>query len=101
MHLAVFLQARGPFLRLLQIYLISCTVPLGLGAYLLIAPRRAGNFLNDAFAVFPHVEPEDRWKKLLYRGLGGCLVLVSTFYIRQIYVNSALPMAHFIRSRYS
>jgi len=63
MELATVFQARGAFLQLLLIYAIICTVPLGLGTYLLIAPRRAGNFLNDAFAIFPHVEPQEHLKK--------------------------------------
>ena len=58
MELAAVLQARGAFLQLLLIYLIICTVPLGLGTYLLVAPRRGGNFLNDAFAIFPQVSPD-------------------------------------------
>jgi hypothetical protein len=99
MQLALVLQARGAFLQLLLIYLIICTVPLGLGAYLLIAPRRGGNFLNDSFAIFPHVEPEDRLKKLFYRALGVGLVLASAFYIHQIYLNIATPVAHFLRGR--
>jgi hypothetical protein len=99
MEFAVFLQARGAFLQLLLIYLIICTVPLGLGAYLLIAPRRGGNFLNDAFAIFPHVEPEDRLKKLLYRLLGVGFVMASSFYIHQIYLNIASPVVHFLRGR--
>ena len=99
MQLAVFLQARGAFLQLLLIYLIICTVPLGLGTYLLIAPRRGGNFLNDGFAVFPHVEPEDRWKKLFYRALGVGLVLASTFYIHQISMNIGAPIVHFLKTR--
>jgi hypothetical protein len=99
MQLAVFLQARGAFLQLFVIYLIICTVPLGLGTYLLIAPRRGGNFLNDAFAVFPHVEPKDRLKKVFYRVLGVGLVLVSTFYIHQIYVNIGAPVVQFIERR--
>jgi hypothetical protein len=98
MELAAVFQARGAFLQLLLIYAIICTVPLGLGTYLLIAPRRAGNFLNDAFAIFPHVEPKDRLKQLLYRVLGAGLVLVSAFYIHQIYWNIAAPIAYFLRS---
>jgi len=68
--LAAVLQARGGFGQLLLIYLIICTIPLVLGVYLLAAPRRGGNFLNDAFASFPHVERGDRLKELFYRALG-------------------------------
>jgi len=66
MMLLVFVQATGAFAQLILIYLIICTVPLRLGTYLLLAPRRAGRFLSDAFAVF-QVGPKDRMKKLFYR----------------------------------
>jgi hypothetical protein len=98
MELFAVFQARGAFLQLFLVYAIICTVPLGLGTYLLIAPRRAGNFLNDAFAIFPHVEPKEHLKKVFYRALGAGLVLVSAFYIHQIYWNIAAPIAHFLRS---
>src|SRR6266566_8186536 len=95
--LAFFVQARGAFAQLILIYLIICSVPLGLGTYLLVAPRRAGNFLNDAFAIFPHVEQKNRLKKLCYR-LGGIgLIAVSVFYIHQIYWNIVSPIAHYFR----
>jgi hypothetical protein len=99
MESAVVLQARGAFLQLFLIYLIICTIPLALGIYLIVAPRRAGNFLSDAFALFPHVEPEDRLKKLLYQVLGAGLVLASIFYIHQIYWNIVAPIVNFLRSR--
>jgi hypothetical protein len=93
--LAVFLQARGAFAQLILIYLIICTVPLGLGTYLLFAPRRAGNFLSDAFAIFPHVEPRDPVKKMFYRLLGAGLITVSVFYIHQIYWNIVSPIWYY------
>jgi len=92
------LQARGVFLQLVLIYLIVCLVPLSLGTYLLLAPRRGGNFLNDAFAIFPHVEPGDRLKNLFYRALGLGLIAVSSFYVHQIYLNIAVPLARFFRN---
>lgn len=99
MALAVVLQARGAFLQLLLIYLIICTVPLGLGTYLLVAPRRGGNFLNDAFAIFPGVGPEAYLKKLFYRLLGAGLILASAYYIHQIYIDIASPVVHFLQSK--
>ena len=83
---------------MLVIYAIICTVPFGVGVFLLFAPRRGGNFLNDAFALFPAVKERDRLKKLCYQALGAGLVMVSVFYVRQIYVNLGLPLAHFFRS---
>jgi hypothetical protein len=97
--LAAVLQARGALGQLLLIYLIICTIPLVLGVYLLAAPRRGGNFLNDAFAIFPHVERGDRLKELFYRALGLGLILVSPFYSLQLYLNIASPTMRFLRSR--
>lgn len=99
MGFATVLQARGAFFQLLLIYLIICTVPLGLGTYLLVAPRRGGNFLNDAFAIFPQVGPDAHLKKLFYRLLGIGLVLASAFYIHQIWLDIASPVLHFLRSK--
>jgi hypothetical protein len=99
MEFATVLQVRGAFLQLLLIYLIICTVPLGLGTYLLLAPRRGGNFLNDAFAIFPQVAPDAYLKKLFYRLLGMGLVLASAFYINQIWLDIASPVVHFLRSK--
>jgi hypothetical protein len=97
MLLAMVWQSRGPILQLLVIYLILCTVPLGLGASLLFAPRRAGNFLNDAFAIFPPVEPEETLKKLFYRLLGVGFMAVSGFYGYHIYVSLVRPIARHVR----
>jgi hypothetical protein len=93
---AIIFQARGAFLQLFFIYLVVCTVPLGLGVCLLFAPRRAGNFLNDAFAIFPHVEPEDAFKKLFYRVLGIGSVATSAFYIHQVFGNLVRPIARYL-----
>lgn len=98
MTVALFIQARGIFGQLFAIYLMLGTVPLGLGTYLLIAPRRAGNFLNDAFALFPHVEPTDTLKKIFYRALGLGFFATSAFYIHQIGLNIVVPLLHFFRS---
>lgn len=99
MYLGFALQARGAFVQLLLIYLIISAVPLGLGTFLVFAPRRGGNFLNDAFAVFPQVEPENRLKKFLYRILGLALIFVSLFYIHQIFFNIVSPVVRFVRQR--
>ena len=89
---------RGAILQLLVIYTIICTVPLGVGVYLLFAPRRGGNFLNDAFAIFPAVEQRDLLKKICYRALGVGLISVSGYYIHQVIVNIGLPVAHFLHN---
>jgi hypothetical protein len=91
MPFAIVLQRRRPILSLLLIYLILCTVPLGLGLYLLFSPRRAGNFLNGAFAIFPFVEAKGTLRKLLYRALGIGFIWVSVFYCHEIFGNLARP----------
>ena len=98
MLLAIVFQSRGAFIQLFFIYLILCTVPLGLGAYLLFAPRRAGNFLSDAYAIFPHVKPEDTFKKLFYRMLGLGFIAASIFYSHQIYGQLVRPIVHYVMS---
>lgn len=89
---------RGAILQLLVIYTIVCTVPLGVGVYLLFAPRRGGNFLNDAFAILPVVEQRDLLKKIGYRALGVGLISVSGYYIHQVLVNIGLSVAHFLHN---
>jgi hypothetical protein len=66
-------------LQLVLIYFIVCLVPLSVGTYLLLAPRRGGNFLNDAFAIGSQLEPGDRLKNLFYRVLGIGLIAASSF----------------------
>jgi hypothetical protein len=68
---------RPTFLVPLGIYLLLCTVPLAIGACLMISPRRTANFLSDAFIIFPHVEAQDTAKRWFYRLLGAGIVAVS------------------------
>ena len=92
----IIFQSRGLFLQLFLIYLILCTVPLGLGAVLVFAPVRGGNFLSDAFALFPEVLPGDTLKKVFYRLLGLALMGISFFYARQVFTNIARPIWHYV-----
>jgi hypothetical protein len=71
---------------------ILCFVPLGLGGYLFVAPSRAGNFLNEAFAVFPAVEDDEGRKRWFYRVLGVGCVLISGYCFRQIWAGLVLPV---------
>src|SRR5262249_34884934 len=75
------------------IYLLICTVPLTLGIKLLVAPGRTGNFLHDAFIVFPAVEPSEAGKRRFYRALGLILVGVSLGVLYSAYVR-VLPLVH-------
>jgi len=75
---------RGPIGAFLLIYVIMATVPFGLGCYLLVEPTRAGNFLNEVFALFPEVRHGERAKRILYQMFGVGLMSVSVFYGLQI-----------------
>ena len=79
------LRVRGAIGAWMLIYVILIAVPFGLGCYLVIAPTRAGNFLNEAFAVYPQVRQRDWAKRLFYQVLAVGLMIVSVFYFLQIY----------------
>jgi hypothetical protein len=69
-----------------------CVVPLGLGVCLLVTPDRAGNFLNEAFAIFPTAVGQGGGTRWFYRALGvGCLAL-SCYLFRQIWGSLVLPV---------
>ena len=83
---------RALLLLLSALAVILCLVPLGLGVFLLVTPRRAGTFLNEAFAIFPSIEGANHWKRWLYRALGlGCVAL-SGYFFHQILGNLVLPV---------
>lgn len=93
----LFFQARGLILQFLLIYVILCVVPLSLGTMLMLAPRRTGNFLSGAYAIFPEVHRGDLLKMIGYRALGLVCIAISIYYIHSIYLTLGLPVAHFIR----
>ena len=69
--------------RLLGIVAIYIAMSLGwtgVGAFLLLAPIRAGNLIHDSFGLFPEVRPNDRVKKLVLRAAGlGLLAFAAHF----------------------
>ena len=69
--------------RLLGIVGIYVAMFLGwtwVGAFLLLAPVRAGNLIHDSFGLFPEVRPNDRVKKLVVRAAGlGLLAFAAHF----------------------
>jgi len=71
------------------IYLALCTVPLGLGLNLVLFPRRAANFLHDAFVIFPPVESFEAGRRLFYRLLGLMLLAVWAVGMYMIYSHIA------------
>lgn len=76
---------RGPIGAFLLFYVIMSTVPCGLGLSLVFAPTRAGNFLNEVFALFPEVRRGEWTKRVLYQVFGVGLIAVSVFYGLQLW----------------
>ena len=49
------------------VYLVMLIAWIGVGLFILLAPRRFGNLVNESFGLFPAVGPGDWGKKLLLR----------------------------------
>ena len=63
--------------RLLGIAAIYILMFLGwtvAGAFLLLAPMRAGNLIHESFGLFPEVARKDWGKKLFLRVMGAALL---------------------------
>ena len=70
------------------IYFAMLAAWLGAGLFIILAPRRFGNLVNESFGLFPPVGPRDWGKKLFLRVLGfGLLAFAARFIwgIRQIF----------------
>ena len=69
--------------RLLGIVLVYALMFLGwtgVGLFMLLAPARFGNLVNESFGFFPHVKDGDWCKKLILRLAGtGLLVFAMRF----------------------
>jgi hypothetical protein len=83
---------RSLLLFLSALAVTLCLVPLGMGVSLLITPRRAGAFLNEAFAIFPPVEGKYGWQNWFYRALGVGSIALSGYFCRQIWGTLVLPV---------
>jgi hypothetical protein len=69
-------------LGIVGIYLVMFLGWTGVGAFLLLAPVRAGNLLHDSFGLFPEVRPRDRGKKTVLRVAGlGLLAFAAHFFL--------------------
>lgn len=51
------------------------------GLFMLIAPARFGNLVNESFGLFPEVRPRDWRKKLFLRLLGLALLLFAARFV--------------------
>lgn len=70
------------------VYLVMLGAWVALGLFILIAPARFGNLVNESFGVFPPVRASDWGKKLFLRLLGlGLLAFAARFVwgIRQLF----------------
>jgi hypothetical protein len=59
--------------RLLGIVLVYALMFLGwsgVGLFMILAPARFGNLVNESFGFFPHVKDGDWGKKLILRLVG-------------------------------
>jgi hypothetical protein len=82
---------RPTFLLAVFIYTVLCTVPLVAGLNLLISPQRAGNFLHDAFVIFPSIDAHESAKRQLYRLMGLALILAWVGAVYSIYSHIISP----------
>ena len=66
----------GPLL----LYVLMFVSWTGVGLFLLVAPRRFGNFLHHNVGVFPEVQKSDWGKKLLVRLIGAGLLAFAVHF---------------------
>jgi hypothetical protein len=57
----------------------------GVGLFMIFAPARFGNLVNESFGLFPQVERGDWGKRLILRVLGtGLLCFASRFAVKVV-----------------
>jgi hypothetical protein len=56
----------------------------GVGAFLLFAPRRAGNLIHESFGLYPEVRPKDRGKKVALQIAGIALLAFAVRFAMRI-----------------
>ena len=74
-------------LGIVLVYFVMLLAWLAAGLFLIIAPRRVGNLINESFGLFPAVDVRDWGKKLFLRLVGlGLLAFAARFVwgIRQL-----------------
>jgi hypothetical protein len=61
-------------------YFLMLAAWVGVGLFIVIAPRRFGNLVNESFGLFPEVRAGDWGKRLLLRLVGlGLLAFAARF----------------------
>ena len=66
----------GPLL----LYVLMFLGWTGVGLFLLLAPRRFGNFIHHNVGVFPEIGKPDWGKKLLIRSMGAGLLAFAVHF---------------------
>jgi hypothetical protein len=62
------------------VYLVMLGAWVAVGLFIVIAPVRFGNLVNESFGLFPEVRPRDWGKKLFLRLVGlGLLAFAARF----------------------
>ena len=56
------------------VYFLMLCSWIGVGLFIVLAPMRFGNLVNESFGLFPSVGPRD-WGKKLFLRLVGLLLL--------------------------
>ena len=70
------------------VYFVMLGAWVAVGLFMVIAPARFGNLLNESFGLFPEVHARDWGKKLFLRLVGlGLLAFAARFVwgIRQLF----------------
>jgi hypothetical protein len=73
---------------LVLVYFVMLGAWVAVGLFIVIAPERFGNLINENFGVFPEVSARDWGKKLFLRMIGlGLLAFAARFVwgIRQLF----------------
>ncbi len=67
-------------LGVVLVYLVMLGAWVAVGLFLVIAPARFGNLVNESFGIFPEVRERDWGKKLFLRLVGlGLLAFAARF----------------------
>ena len=74
-------------LAIFLVYFLMLCGWLGVGLFIVLAPRRFGNLVNESFRLFPSVGPRDWGKKLFLRLVGLLLLAFAARFVWGIYHN--------------
>jgi len=72
------------FIGALFVYVAMVLACAGVGLFMLIAPTRFGNLIDESFQLFPEVRPGDWGKKLFLRLVGIGLIAFAIRFILRI-----------------